>query len=171
MYNSILFFHYTPAPPDISVERTWIHAAEGCDIQLACTLNGDVNSEVSTPNSARRRFVIHTHLSRISLLTDDVVPKLVPFGSHGSSHHVRERREVHFEHHELSQFRLWKLQVRAKIIASAIQPSVDRLDKNSSSPTQPIYFATENSGKFRIHALMIDLIICCLKANLNNVIN
>lgn len=39
--------HYTSAPPDISVEKTWIHAAEGCDIQLACTLHGDVNSEVS----------------------------------------------------------------------------------------------------------------------------
>lgn len=114
LYNSILFFHYTPAPPDISVERTWIHAAEGCDIQLACTLNGDVNSEVSTLNSARRRFVIHTHLSRISLSTDDVVPELVPFGSHGSSHHVRARRKVHSEHHELPQFRLWKLQVRGE---------------------------------------------------------
>lgn len=37
-----------PAPPDISVEKTWIHAAESCDIQLACTLHGDVNSEVSS---------------------------------------------------------------------------------------------------------------------------
>lgn len=35
------------APPDISVEKTWIHAGEGCDIQLACSLHGDVNSEVS----------------------------------------------------------------------------------------------------------------------------
>lgn len=112
LYNSILFFNYTPAPPDISVERTWIHAAEGCDIQLACTLNGDVNSEVSRLNSARRRFVIHTHLSFISLPTDDVVPELVSFGSHGSSHHVRERRKIYSEHHELPQFRLWKLQVR-----------------------------------------------------------
>ncbi|CRK89239.1 CLUMA_CG002998, isoform A [Clunio marinus] len=34
------------SPPDISVEKTWIHAAEGCDIQLACTLHGDVNSEM-----------------------------------------------------------------------------------------------------------------------------
>lgn len=36
-----------PAPPDVIAEKTWIHAAEGCDIQLACTLHGDVNSEVS----------------------------------------------------------------------------------------------------------------------------
>lgn len=39
--------YVTLAPPDISVEKTWIHAAEGCDIQLACSLHGDVNSEVS----------------------------------------------------------------------------------------------------------------------------
>lgn len=35
------------APPEIIAEKTWIHAAEGCDIQLVCTLHGDVNSEVS----------------------------------------------------------------------------------------------------------------------------
>lgn len=34
------------APPEIIAEKTWIHAAEGCDIQLVCTLHGDVNSEV-----------------------------------------------------------------------------------------------------------------------------
>lgn len=43
----IIFLFFLPAPPDISVEKTWIHAAERCDIQLACTLHGDVNSEVS----------------------------------------------------------------------------------------------------------------------------
>jgi len=34
------------APPEIIAEKTWIHAAEGCDIQLVCTLHGDINSEV-----------------------------------------------------------------------------------------------------------------------------
>lgn len=43
--NMLCFFHF-PAPPDISVEKTWIHASDGCDIELGCTLHGDVNSEV-----------------------------------------------------------------------------------------------------------------------------
>lgn len=47
---SLKLFFFS-APPDISVEKTWIHAAEGCDISLACTLHGDVNSEVSFQNS------------------------------------------------------------------------------------------------------------------------
>jgi mediator of RNA polymerase II transcription subunit 1 len=34
------------APPEIIAEKTWIHASEGCDIQLVCTLHGDINSEV-----------------------------------------------------------------------------------------------------------------------------
>ncbi|CAO1425000.1 unnamed protein product [Diamesa hyperborea] len=34
------------SPPDISVEKTWIHASDGCDIELGCTLHGDVNSEM-----------------------------------------------------------------------------------------------------------------------------
>lgn len=34
------------APPEIIAEKTWIHAAEGYDIQLVCILHGDINSEV-----------------------------------------------------------------------------------------------------------------------------
>ncbi|KAL7022572.1 hypothetical protein ACKWTF_012297 [Chironomus riparius] len=34
------------SPPEIIAEKTWIHAAEGCDIQLMCTLHGDINSEM-----------------------------------------------------------------------------------------------------------------------------
>ena len=45
MFIKIMYFHF-PAPPDISVEKTWIHASDGCDIELGCTLHGDVNSEV-----------------------------------------------------------------------------------------------------------------------------
>lgn len=43
-------FYIFPAPPDISVEKTWIHASDGCDIELGCTLHGDVNSEVGFPS-------------------------------------------------------------------------------------------------------------------------
>ncbi|XP_070494163.1 limbic system-associated membrane protein-like [Chironomus tepperi] len=34
------------SPPEIIAEKTWIHAAEDCDIQLVCTLHGDINSEM-----------------------------------------------------------------------------------------------------------------------------
>uniref|UniRef100_A0A182FVH5 Ig-like domain-containing protein n=1 Tax=Anopheles albimanus TaxID=7167 RepID=A0A182FVH5_ANOAL len=34
------------APPDITVEKTWVHASEGFDIDLACIVHGDVNSEM-----------------------------------------------------------------------------------------------------------------------------
>lgn len=34
------------APPDITVEKNWVHASEGCDIDLVCVVQGDVNSEV-----------------------------------------------------------------------------------------------------------------------------
>jgi hypothetical protein len=43
----IFLFLFLIAPPEIVAEKTWIHAAEGCDIQLVCTLHGDVNSEVN----------------------------------------------------------------------------------------------------------------------------
>ncbi|XP_058835816.1 limbic system-associated membrane protein-like [Topomyia yanbarensis] len=34
------------SPPDITVEKTWVHASEGFDIDLMCTVHGDVNSEM-----------------------------------------------------------------------------------------------------------------------------
>ncbi|XP_035787334.1 opioid-binding protein/cell adhesion molecule-like isoform X2 [Anopheles albimanus] len=34
------------SPPDITVEKTWVHASEGFDIDLACIVHGDVNSEM-----------------------------------------------------------------------------------------------------------------------------
>uniref|UniRef100_A0A8W7PW24 Ig-like domain-containing protein n=1 Tax=Anopheles coluzzii TaxID=1518534 RepID=A0A8W7PW24_ANOCL len=34
------------APPDITVEKTWVHASEGFDIDLVCIVHGDVNSEM-----------------------------------------------------------------------------------------------------------------------------
>lgn len=36
----------TTAPPEITVEKSWIHAAEGYDADLVCIVHGDVNSEV-----------------------------------------------------------------------------------------------------------------------------
>lgn len=34
------------APPEITVEKSWVHAAEGYDVELVCIVHGDVNSEV-----------------------------------------------------------------------------------------------------------------------------
>lgn len=45
--STFLLMIFFSAPPEIIAEKTWIHAAEGCDIQLVCTLHGDVNSEVN----------------------------------------------------------------------------------------------------------------------------
>ena len=35
------------APPDITVDNPWVHASEGSEIELVCTLYGDINSDVS----------------------------------------------------------------------------------------------------------------------------
>lgn len=35
------------APPEITVEKSWVHASEGYDIELACIVHGDVTSDVS----------------------------------------------------------------------------------------------------------------------------
>ncbi|XP_029404263.1 limbic system-associated membrane protein [Bactrocera dorsalis] len=34
------------SPPEITVEKSWVHAAEGHDVELACIVHGDVNSEM-----------------------------------------------------------------------------------------------------------------------------
>ncbi|KAM7358899.1 limbic system-associated membrane protein isoform 1-T3 [Cochliomyia hominivorax] len=34
------------SPPEITVEKSWVHAAEGYDIELVCIVHGDVNSEM-----------------------------------------------------------------------------------------------------------------------------
>uniref|UniRef100_A0A1B0CHW0 Putative lachesin n=1 Tax=Lutzomyia longipalpis TaxID=7200 RepID=A0A1B0CHW0_LUTLO len=34
------------APPEITVEKSWVHASEGYDIELCCTVHGDTNSEM-----------------------------------------------------------------------------------------------------------------------------
>lgn len=40
------FFFHVSAPPEITVEKSWVHASEGCDINIVCSVHGDVNSEV-----------------------------------------------------------------------------------------------------------------------------
>lgn len=42
----MFFYILVTAPPDITVEKNWVHASEGCDIDLVCVVQGDVNSEV-----------------------------------------------------------------------------------------------------------------------------
>ncbi|XP_055312013.1 limbic system-associated membrane protein [Sitodiplosis mosellana] len=34
------------SPPEITVERSWVHASEGYDIELACIVHGDVTSDM-----------------------------------------------------------------------------------------------------------------------------
>ncbi|XP_067646453.1 limbic system-associated membrane protein isoform X3 [Eurosta solidaginis] len=34
------------SPPEITVEKSWVHSAEGHDVELACIVHGDVNSEM-----------------------------------------------------------------------------------------------------------------------------
>jgi hypothetical protein len=35
------------APPDVMVEKTWVHASIGSDAELVCILHSDPNSDVS----------------------------------------------------------------------------------------------------------------------------
>lgn len=47
------------APPDITVEKSWVHASEGCDVDLVCIVQGDVNSDVSTLSLGGFSLIIH----------------------------------------------------------------------------------------------------------------
>lgn len=38
------------APPDVAVEKTWVHAAVGAEAELVCVLHSDPNSDVSEPD-------------------------------------------------------------------------------------------------------------------------
>lgn len=40
------FFFQSTAPPEITVDKSWVHASEGFDVELVCIVKGDVNSEV-----------------------------------------------------------------------------------------------------------------------------
>ncbi|CAG9807795.1 unnamed protein product [Chironomus riparius] len=35
------------SPPELSTERQWIHASESCEIEIVCTLQSDMNTDVS----------------------------------------------------------------------------------------------------------------------------
>lgn len=45
--NRKVKYQIVSAPPEITVEKSWVHAAEGYDVELVCIVHGDVNSEVS----------------------------------------------------------------------------------------------------------------------------
>jgi hypothetical protein len=34
------------APPELSIEKAWIHAAEGSEVELVCTLQSDMSTDV-----------------------------------------------------------------------------------------------------------------------------
>lgn len=34
------------APPEITVDKAWVHAGEGHEAQLVCTVHGEANPEV-----------------------------------------------------------------------------------------------------------------------------
>lgn len=161
------------APPDISVEKTWIHAAEECDVQLMCTLHGDVNSEVSLNVITFLHIFLDIYKKKMenkfsfSPHKDDVVPELVPFGPHRPSNDVLERRQVYFEHHKLPAVGFRKLQVNFETKKIDYKPFVLTVTK---------YFPTVNllcndRKLFCVYALPIDLIICCRKVILTNLIN
>jgi hypothetical protein len=42
IFNSIYF----SAPPELFTEKAWIHAAEGSEVELVCTLQSDMNTDV-----------------------------------------------------------------------------------------------------------------------------
>lgn len=47
MFLYIFSLNGYTAPPEITVEKSWVHASEGYDIELVCIVHGDVNSEVN----------------------------------------------------------------------------------------------------------------------------
>lgn len=34
------------APPELTIEKAWIHAAEGSEVELVCTLQSDMSTDV-----------------------------------------------------------------------------------------------------------------------------
>lgn len=67
------------APPEITVEKSWVHASEGYDVELACIVHGEVTSEVM--NTA----YIETYMpiKKIYIYkkkTDELVSKLISLG-------------------------------------------------------------------------------------------
>ncbi len=41
------YYVFISAPPEITVEKSWVHASEGYDVELACVIHGDATSDVS----------------------------------------------------------------------------------------------------------------------------
>lgn len=51
----VLVIFSNAAPPEITVERSWVHASEGYDIELACIVHGDVTSDVSERHKCHQK--------------------------------------------------------------------------------------------------------------------
>lgn len=39
-------FYLFSAPPELFTEKAWVHAAEGSEVELVCTLQSDMNTDV-----------------------------------------------------------------------------------------------------------------------------
>lgn len=44
---TFFYIYFFSAPPEITVEKSWVHAGEGSDVELVCVVHGDVTSDVS----------------------------------------------------------------------------------------------------------------------------
>lgn len=55
------------APPEITVEKSWVHASEGSNIELACIVHGDVTSDVST-----QQIYVILHSNIVYILYKDI---------------------------------------------------------------------------------------------------
>lgn len=47
LIHFIFLFFVVLAPPEITVEKSWVHAGEGYESQLICTVHGEANPVVS----------------------------------------------------------------------------------------------------------------------------
>lgn len=98
------------APPDITVEKNWVHAAEGCDINLVCIVHGDVNSEVllyvlyiekiKLFNCFQHHYGLVLIMFFIFLLInlDVMVSKLVLVGRYRQTINAFKGRSLHIEY-------------------------------------------------------------------------
>lgn len=47
LISNFCFFLFISAPPEITVEKAWVHAGEGHEAQLVCIVHGEANPEVN----------------------------------------------------------------------------------------------------------------------------
>jgi hypothetical protein len=51
MYNLCVSLSFAADPPEIEVERNWVHSGEGYEAQLVCIVHAEPPAEVSAPTS------------------------------------------------------------------------------------------------------------------------